>query len=190
MSNRIFFMAVFPWIALSLAVTCCNKRGGGTVPDSEETETAADVRTYTTTADKSKLFEAKGLVFDKKLTVPSSIAVTNVTLDPSTTYQTVDGFGAAMTWASCYNLGRMTPAARSEFLKSLFGADGLGIGLIRVTIAPRTSMSRNIPGATNRDRNFAMHPSDRDVVLPVLKEIVAINPEIKVIASPWSCPAG
>lgn len=189
MSNRIFFMAVFPWIALSLAVTCCNERGGGTVPDSEETETAADVRTYTTTADKSKLFKAKGLVFDKKLTVPSSIAVTNVTLDPSTTYQTVDGFGAAMTWASCYNLGRMTPAARSEFLKSLFGADGLGIGLIRVTIG---ASDFNVEEYTWCDKpgieNFAMHPSDRDVVLPVLKEIVAINPEIKVIASPWSCP--
>ena len=110
-------------------------------------------------------------------------------MDPSTTYQTVDGFGAAMTWASCSQSGQDDARRPVGFLKSLFGADGLGIGLIRVTIG---ASDFNVEEYTWCDKpgieNFAMHPSDRDVVLPVLKEIVAINPEIKVIASPWSCP--
>ena len=139
---------------------------------------------YTTTADRSRLFET-GILQTAKASPSAAIR-----LDPSKTFQTIDGFGAAMTWASCYNIQKMAPEDRSAFLKELFDTDeGLGIGLIRVSIG---ASDFNLEEYTWCDEpgieNFAMHPSDRDVVIPVLREICAINPDIKIIASPWSCP--
>ena len=36
--------------------------------------------------------------------------------------------------------------------------------------------------------NFALQSEEKDYILPILKEILAINPSIKVIAAPWTCP--
>lgn len=33
-----------------------------------------------------------------------------------------------------------------------------------------------------------MQSEEKDYILPILKEILAINPSIKVIAAPWTCP--
>ena len=106
------------------------------------------------------------------------------------TFQEVDGFGLAITQASCYNLLLMPQEARDAFLTELFSREkGLGSSLIRVCIGGSDfSMDEftwcDVPGM----ENFAVHPLDEEWLFPVLDQIFKINPAVKIIASPWSCP--
>ena len=106
------------------------------------------------------------------------------------TFQEVDGFGLAITQASCYNLQTMPAEERTAFLTEIFSREkGLGSSLIRVCIGGSDfSMDEftwcDEPGM----ENFAVHPLDEEWLFPVLDEIFRINPAVKIIASPWSCP--
>ena len=106
------------------------------------------------------------------------------------TFQEVDGFGLAITQASCYNLLLMPAEDRTAFLTELFSREkGLGSSLIRVCIGGSDfSMDEftwcDEPGM----ENFAVHPLDEEWLFPVLDQIFKINPAVKIIASPWSCP--
>ena len=106
------------------------------------------------------------------------------------TFQEVDGFGLAITQASCCNLKLMPREARDAFLTEVFSREkGLGSSLIRVCIGGSDfSMDEftwcDEPGM----ENFAVHPLDEEWLFPVLDEIFRINPAVKIIASPWSCP--
>ena len=106
------------------------------------------------------------------------------------TFQEVDGFGLAITQASCFNLLLMPEADRTAFLTELFSREkGLGSSLIRVCIGGSDfSMDEftwcDEPGM----ENFAVHPLDQEWLFPVLDQIFKINPAVKIIASPWSCP--
>lgn len=106
------------------------------------------------------------------------------------TFQEVDGFGLAITQASCYNLLLMQETDRTAFLTELFSReDGLGSSLIRICIGGSDfSMDEfswcDEPGM----ENFAVHPLDQEWLFPVLDQIFKINPAVKIIASPWSCP--
>ena len=106
------------------------------------------------------------------------------------TFQEVDGFGLAITQASCYNLLLMQETDRTAFLTELFSREeGLGSSLIRICIGGSDfSMDEfswcDEPGM----ENFAVHPLDQEWLFPVLDQIFKINPAVKIIASPWSCP--
>ena len=106
------------------------------------------------------------------------------------TFQEVDGFGLAITQASCYNLLLMPAEERTAFLTELFSRDkGLGSSLIRVCIGGSDFSLDEFtwcdePGM----ENFAVHPLDQEWLFPVLDQIFKINPSVKIIASPWSCP--
>ncbi|MBR3097834.1 MAG: glucosylceramidase, partial [Bacteroidales bacterium] len=106
------------------------------------------------------------------------------------TFQEVDGFGLAITQASCYNLRLMPEDARDAFLTEIFSREnGLGSSLIRVCIGGSDFSLDEFtwcdePGM----ENFAVHPLDEEWLFPVLDQIFRINPAVKIIASPWSCP--
>lgn len=111
-------------------------------------------------------------------------------------FQSIDGFGFALTGGSAELLMRMAPAARSALLKELFSTEGNGIGVsyLRISIGSSDmndhafSYDDMPPGETDVDlKNFSLGP-DRTTVIPVLKEILAIDPGIKILGSPWSPP--
>lgn len=140
---------------------------------------------YVTTADQSMIFQ--------QLT-PASGQATNdnpiIQLNPRERYQTMDGFGAAMTGSSCYNLLRMTPENRSKLLQETFHPEtGMGYSYIRISIGCSDfSLDEYTCCDQEGIENFVIHDYDKRDLLPILKEILAINPEIKILASPWTCP--
>lgn len=117
-------------------------------------------------------------------------------IDASRTFQTVDGFGFALTGGSAQHLIRMTARRRSQVLHELFGREGnhIGISYLRISIGSSDLNDHvfsydDLPaGATDPhlDR-FDLGPDKKDVI-PVLKEILAIQPSLKILASPWSAP--
>ncbi len=151
---------------------------------------------------------AAGVLFQKQ---PSPILsgeenLPEILIDRETNYQTMDGFGFTLSQGSAVHLLQMSEAARKNLLNELFGkGEGqIGISYLRVSVAAsdlnETPFSYNdLPDTlatgqidtTAKDLellNFDLGP-DRNDVIPILKEILAINPDIKLMASPWSPPA-
>ncbi len=128
----------------------------------------------------------------------SSTAPTGQIIDinPAKTYQTMDGFGYALTGGSAMLIHHMSDSKRAALLHNLFTTDGDGIGVsyLRLTVGS-SDMNDHVysyddlpEGQTDPNmEHFSLAPDKVDV-LPVLKEILAIRPKIKILASPWSAP--
>jgi glucosylceramidase len=120
-----------------------------------------------------------------------------LTVDDGQHFQTIDGFGFALTGGSAQLLMRMGAAQRTALLQELFttGGDGIGVSYLRLSIGASDMNERvysydDLPlGETDAEMaKFSLGP-DRADVIPVMKEILAIRPGIKILGSPWSAPA-
>lgn len=153
------------------------------------------VEYWLTTADKSVLFSkaASALEFDQR---QEPAVVINV--DTSRTYQTIDGFGYSLTGGSAWLINRkLSQQKRKALLQELFGTDGnsIGVSYLRVSIGAsdldERVFSYNDMAEGRKDPSqdaFSIEPDRRDLI-PVLKEILAISPGLKIMGSPWSAPA-
>lgn len=143
---------------------------------------------WTTSANRSLLLaEAPVPVLDA---VPEGSRCV-LEVDESETFQTVEGFGPAITGATCHNLLKMSPKDRKTFLRELFDSrSGLGMSLVRCSIgASDFSVDEDFTWCdTPGLENFAPHREDREMLFPILKEIYAVNPGLGIIGSPWSVP--
>src|SRR5690606_2924064 len=104
--------------------------------------------------------------------------------------QTMDGFGAAITGSTCFNLLKMDKQDRAKFLEETFSdPKGIGMSYIRIAIGCSDfSLSEYTCWDTLGARNFALQDEELNYILPILKEILAINPNVKIIGSPWTSP--
>jgi glucosylceramidase len=109
----------------------------------------------------------------------------------------MDGFGFAITGGSAQLLMRMGATERTALLKELFttGGQGIGVSYLRLTIGASDMNERvysydDLPaGETDAEMAKFDLGQDRADVIPVVKEILAIRPGIKILGSPWSAPA-
>ncbi|MFH4967233.1 glycoside hydrolase family 30 beta sandwich domain-containing protein [Gaetbulibacter sp. M240] len=147
---------------------------------------------YVTKADKSELFRLQ------PTKVPSYRENTNfsITINPETEYQEIDGFGYTLTGGSALHINKMTSSNRSSLLDELFRADNenIGVSYLRISIGASDldeapfSYNDLPPGETDEEMTKFSIEKDRDNLIPVLKEILTINPNIKILGSPWSPP--
>ncbi|MGC2771241.1 MAG: glycoside hydrolase family 30 beta sandwich domain-containing protein [Candidatus Sulfotelmatobacter sp.] len=153
-----------------------------------------EARMWLTTPDRTALVapQAAALHFS-----PKAGQLPVLTVDDAQHFQSIDGFGFALTGGSAQLLMRMGAAQRAALLKELFttGDNGIGVSYLRVSIGSSDMNERVFsyddlsPGETDVEMaKFDLGP-DRADVIPVLKEILAIRPEIKILGSPWSAPA-
>ena len=135
--------------------------------------------------------QKENLVFAKQ-TIPGE----TITVDAKKTFQTIDGFGNCLTGGSATLLHKMDAASRSAILKELFATDGnnIGISYLRISIGasdldPKVFSYNDLPEGET-DPSMAKFTLDADKVdlIPVLKEILALNPNLKLMGSPWSAP--
>ena len=184
------YSSIYTILAMAFMMSCsCDSQTSNQTPEPEpapqpqpEVEAA---KSYTTTADKSSLFAEKTIAFGKTASMsPYAVRFTDET------YQTVDGFGAALTVASCYNILKMPQDKREAFLKHMFDTEnGIGSSLIRVCIGGSDfSIDRFTWCDKQGIENFAPAEYDVKYVIPVLKEIKKINPSLRIIGSPWTAP--
>ena len=111
-------------------------------------------------------------------------------------YQTIEGFGFTLTGGSAYVINKLSAADKSNLLKELFGNDNnsISISYLRISIgasdlnASVFSYDDMPAGQTDASlANFSLNPDETDLI-PLLKEIIAINPSLKILGSPWSPP--
>ncbi len=176
--------------ALSLA-GCAS--APATSPAAGEPVRGTAVHSWVTLTDQSKLLSREAdTFFTAKASLPLAIEV-----DASTRYQTMVGFGANISDTSAWLIqNRMSEPQRKALLEDLFGkAPGLGFSFTRLTMGA-SDFSRShyalddVPaGQTDYPlAHFSIDPMRADV-LPVVKRALAINPQLQVMASPWSAPA-
>lgn len=162
-------------------------------PATRSKPSADRVQVWLTTADRSReLSREAEASFDAGQRKPIVIHV-----DPGQRYQRMLGFGAAITDASAWLIqSRMDETQRRALLQELFGREpGIGLGFTRLTIGASDfsrhhySLDDVPPGGVDPGlRRFSIAPNLEDVV-PVVRAALAVNPELKVMASPWSAPA-
>ncbi len=172
-------------IFISLTLSACD--GNSVVKETDKIEF------WLTTPNQLQLFEKfeNPPVFgEAKTDVPL------ISIDSSMKYQEMDGFGFALTGGSAQLLNQMNTGARLDILNELFGTDNrqIGISYLRLSIGASDLSDHVIsyndlpPGETDtKMSHFSIDP-EREDLIPVLKEILNINPDIKIMGSPWSPP--
>lgn len=148
---------------------------------------------FTTTADGDERLRQ----IDVQSAPAGDEVVSSIRVDSSATAQEIGGFGAALTHASAAVLAAMPNAARAELIDELFSPEGpVRLTVLRVPIGASDFVDRDAftfddlpPGESDwsLDR-FDLGP-DREAMIPVLQEVLAVAPDVRVIASPWSPPA-
>ncbi len=151
---------------------------------------------WLTTPDRSALISSQ----DKKLTFrpegnPNQNSV--IVIDKGQKMQAIDGFGFAMTGGSAQLIMRMTPEKRAALLEELFGtaAGSIGVSYLRLTVGS-SDMNDHVftyddlpAGQTDvKLKHFKLGPDLNDVV-PLMQQILQINPSLKILATPWSAPS-
>src|SRR6185312_5967605 len=119
---------------------------------------------------------------DIPISVSPPTGAADIVIDTSRTFQSIVGFGAAMTDSSAWLIrNRLNSWQRMAFLREMFGPPpGLNLNLLRVTI-----------GASD----FSLQPYTLDdlpagqVDAGLAHFNLAVNPELRLIATPWSAPA-
>ena len=181
--------------------TACQKKGssggGGNTPTPTPTPTpqpmGTDVAFWLTKGDQSVLLQeqATSLLFGTSTNSNPTIDV-----DSSQVFQTIDGFGYTLTGGSADLINTMDASARNALLRELFSSDNnaIGVSYLRISIGA-SDLSTSVfsyddlpAGQTDPTlQNFKIGPDTVNLV-PLLQSILAINPNIKILASPWSPP--
>jgi len=149
------------------------------------------VQIWMTKGDESvKLQQQNALAF-----VNTSNNFQNIEIDDAQKFQYIDGFGYTLTGGSVEVINRLSPSKRKALLNELFGNDknSLSISYLRLSIGAsdldgEVFSYNDLPeGQTDPSLSKFSLARDKDLI-SMLKEILAINPKIKIIAAPWSPP--
>jgi glucosylceramidase len=147
---------------------------------------------WLTTADQTHLLSAQPDVQIRSAAEASPVVID---VDEGTSYQEMIGFGAAMTDASAILIQHSLGAQHDAILRELFGRNpGIGLSFMRVPMGASDFSTHDYSyddmPAGQTDSTLAHFSIDEDRVdkLPALKAALAINPQLKLVASPWSPP--
>ena len=120
----------------------------------------------------------------------------NIDINVDQTFQTIDGFGFALNGGSALNIYKMNSASRKSLLDELFGQTNQSIRVSYLRLSVGASDLDEFPFSYNdlpidevdlEMKKFSLK-QDEKYLIPILKEILAISPNIKIMASPWSAP--
>lgn len=149
---------------------------------------------WLTTPDKQALFTK----FDDRVVEASENSNNDlIQINSSVTFQEMDGFGYTLTGGSAQHLANMSTSTRANILKELFGEEenSIGVSYLRISIGASDldaqAFTYNDIPSNQIDvelSGFNLGSSKIDLI-PILNEILAINPDIKIIGSPWTAPA-
>ena len=194
MQLRLFIITIIGLI--SIYGGCSKDKGstGGTTPTPPAGKNEVDF--WLTKGDQSILLQ-------KQAGVLAFNTITNsnpeITVDTTQRFQSVDGFGYTLTSGSATLINSLSANSKASLLQELFGKDAnsISINYLRISIGA-SDLSASVytyddmpAGQTDTGlTNFNLDP-DRaggTGLIPLLKEILAINPTIKILESPWTPP--
>ena len=150
---------------------------------------------WTSTADATvQLVKYPLTKIENTATIPSGII--KVKVNPQKTYQTMEGFGYALTGGSAQVIHHLSKEKRKALINEIFGSSSssLGVSYIRISMGA-SDLDAEVFSYCDLPKNevdpqLTHFNLSKDTVhlIPILKEILAIQPNIKIMASPWSAP--
>lgn len=157
------------------------------------------VDVYVTTGTMSKLLARQTSLKFTEYGIDQETDGTSIVVDVDKKGQVFYGYGASLTHSAAYLLTQEgAEATTDEMLQELFGEDGARLSLVRVPIGA----SDYIEGDTfftcddlddknvDTDMSLEYFNIDHDTnIITILKKIIAINPDVQILACPWSAPA-
>ncbi|WP_417362469.1 glycoside hydrolase family 30 protein [Galbibacter sp.] len=156
-------------------------------------EVVSDISFWLTTGDQNQKLTKQSTVISFTTTANNH---QSITIDPTKTYQVVDGFGFTLTGGSVEAIQSLSETEQQSLLLELFGKEeeSISISYLRISIGA-SDLNENpftyndIPeGETDLElKNFSLE-KDQKGVIALLKDIIAINPDIKIMATPWTAP--
>ena len=178
-------------MSLVFVIASCGSRENTPSP---KTETSAqnEIDVWITKADETIKLQKQTSIL---AFTSASNSFQNIDIDVSQTYQTVDGFGYTLTGGSAEVINTLSASKKQELLQDLFGSgeNSIAVSYLRVSIGASDLNSSVFsyndlePGQTDINLTKFSLEKDRGVI-NLLKEILAINPKIKILGSPWSAP--
>jgi glucosylceramidase len=190
------YIAASALVCLSGLNCLCSKSnggsGGGNGGGNNPGATIPDAEVWLTTGNAGIMLEKQGsLSFG---TVANSNGYIDV--DSATTMQSIDGFGYTLTGGSASLINRMDATSRANLLNELFGSAGnsIAVSYLRVSIGA-SDLNDSVftyddmpPGQTDVSLNNFSLAQDTVDFIPVMKQVLAINPNIRILGSPWTPP--
>ena len=176
-------------MGLAFVIASCGSRENTSSP---ETSTQNDVEVWLTKADESVKLQKQNVVLGFTTNANN---YQNIEINPTETFQSIDGFGYTLTGGSVEVINQLSPAKRSELLQEIYGngAQSIDVSYIRLSIGASDLNSSvfsydDMPsGQTDEDLSEFTLAKDQPVI-DMLKEILTINPKVKILATPWSPP--
>lgn len=156
-------------------------------------EDASSLAVWLTAADQSVLFQRQA---DEPRFAGGIDGLPALSVDAAQAFQPVEGFGFCLTGGSAMLISRLPDAERRALLRELFSpeANGIGVSFLRLSIGASDLSERcfSYDDSPNGQDDFALAHFDIEAgdpeVIPMLREILAVNPELKIIATAWSAP--
>src|SRR6266511_30191 len=146
-------------------------------------------RVWVTTPDGAMKLSDRGAVDFR----PGGSDALTISVGPTRRYQAIDGFGASITDSSAYVLSRLDGKTRAAAMRRLFSrTDGDGLSFLRQPMGASDFVAGgfytydDIPaGRTDYEMTRFSIAHDRARILPLLRQALALNPQLEVIGSPW-----
>lgn len=192
LKHKIILSIIFGSLVAILFACSKKSSSGGTVNPPPPVATN-DVDFWLTKNDRSVLLQKQSVVLSFGTTSNTN---SNIDVDTTQVFQTIDGFGYTLTGGSAYVINQLSTTDKANLLQELFGNDNnsIGISYLRISIGASDLNASvfsydDLPsGQTDITlADFSLTPDETDLI-PLLKEIILINPAIKIIAAPWSAP--
>jgi glucosylceramidase len=147
---------------------------------------ATNASVWLTTADRSNLLRQQADV-----SFGSGGSGPVITVDPNAGYQSMVGFGASFTDSAAWNI--FNSPRRDEIMNQLFSrSSGIGLSFLRQPIGA-TDFSRGFytynDGAADPTLSRFSIAHDNDYILPLVRQAKQLNPQLSIMATPWSAPA-
>ena len=189
-----FYLVTIFITTLLLNDNCSKGSGGGNnSPSTTPISIPASIDSWLTYGDQSQLLQkqATQLSFNNS---PNTNVFIDV--DSTVTYQSIDGFGYTLTGGSAAVINQLNPTDKVSLLQELFGTgtNAISLSYLRISIGSSdlnaTTFSYDDLANGQSDTlltNFSL-TNDKTDLIPLLQQILQINPSIKILATPWSAP--
>jgi len=178
-------------LAFTIALAACSAKK--TTVNTSVNASKGDMDFWLTNGDQSALLQQQNTVLNFSTTQNGN---PTISVNEGQKYQTIDGFGYTLTGGSASLINKLDSKAKDSLLNDLFSTrkNGIGVSYLRISIGASDMSADTFTyndlanGETDIIQNRFSIAREMTDLVPILKKILAINPDIKILGSPWSAP--
>ncbi len=154
----------------------------------EETKPASEIAVWFTKCETTFRRQESSIAWQP---APATSAPDAIQLVSTNKFQDILGFGGCFSDAACYVINQLHEPAREQLLHEMFHPSEMGLSVNRTCIgaadSAATLYSYDDGDADPELKRFSID-HDREYILPILRRVHEINPDVFYFSSPWSPP--